>query len=327
MNGVSHRHSLYFMQINIALVTTRTSHNLARTVATLRFRLNRLQSFSAAWTWKAHVFELALIFGAYLLYLVTRGLVFSDQSEKGLVNAGHVIAAERWVGFLWEPGWQSWVLEHIDGLALFFNWVYIITYWPVIALVGLALYISNRPKYYYYRSVVVINLVLALLIFMFFPVTSPFNITHYFVNTIQTLGPSFYGSADMASYYNTNAAMPSLHFSWTIILSVAFARMLKGWFKPLALLYPAATFFAITITGNHFILDAIAGGLLAGLAFAVMELGFRRRLPHTQRNWEALKDLLRNGGAQAHKHWSSNAARLSAVARRSVSPRRKTVIR
>ncbi|MCI0794350.1 MAG: hypothetical protein J4O03_12880, partial [Chloroflexi bacterium] len=30
------------------------------------------------------------------------------------------------------------------------------------------------------------------------------------------------------------------------------------------------TFFAITLTANHFILDAVAGGLLAGLSFAIM---------------------------------------------------------
>jgi hypothetical protein len=30
------------------------------------------------------------------------------------------------------------------------------------------------------------------------------------------------------------------------------------------------TFFAIVLTGNHFILDAIAGGILAGLSFGVV---------------------------------------------------------
>jgi hypothetical protein len=34
---------------------------------------------------------------------------------------------------------------------------------------------------------------------------------------------------------------------------------------------------AITITGNHFILDAVAGGLLAGVAFAIVEWGLRER--------------------------------------------------
>ena len=152
-------------------------------------------------------------------------------------------------------------------------------------MVALTLYIINRSRYYYYRSIFAINLVFALLIFMLFPVTSPFNFIDYFVNTIQSLGPSYYGSSEMGSYYNTNAAMPSLHFSWTVILGVLFVRTFRGWFKLLGVAYPIMTFFAIIITGNHFILDAVVGGALAAAAFVVMELGFRRGLLRRGHTW------------------------------------------
>lgn len=38
------------------------------------------------------------------------------------------------------------------------------------------------------------------------------------------------------------------------------------------------TLLAITITGNHYIMDAVGGSILIMLAFAVVELGFKRRL-------------------------------------------------
>jgi len=224
---------------------------------------------------KAHILELSLVVGAYLVYFFTRGLVFSDYSGIGMENAGRIISFEKALGFFWEPGWQSWVLSNAKGFATVLNWTYIITYWPVIVVTGGALYVVNRPKYYYYRSVVVINLVGALLIFMLFPVTSPFNITEYFVNTIQELGPGFYGGSEMAVVYNAQAAMPSLHFSWTVILGVLFMRTFKGWFRIAGVFYPILTFLAIIITGNHFILDAVVGGILAIASFALMELGFR----------------------------------------------------
>lgn len=312
------------MKVEIPRVSRLANPIVTRALASLWSRVHNLPVVCAHSTYRAHVLELALVVGAYLVYMGSRGLAFSDPDAIGLENAGRVVSAEEWVGIFWEPGWQSWVLDHIDGLALFFNWVYIITYWPIIAVVGLTLYISNRSRYYYYRSVVVINLVLALLIFMVFPVTSPFNLTDHLVNTIQTLGPSFYGSSDMASYYNINAAMPSLHFSWAIILGVVFVRTLKGWFKPLGFLYPAMTFFAITITGNHFILDAIAGGLLAGVAFAVMELAFRRGLFAKKRKLQTLKGLLRGSRAQSPIKWPKNWSRQLAVVRRYTLPRRKT---
>ena len=314
------------MKVEIPRVSQFAYPNVTRVVASLRFRVSTLPVFGALLAWKAHLLELAIVVGFYLVYIGSRGLMFSDLDSKGLDNAGRIVSAEKWVGIFWEPGWQSWVLDHVDGLALFFNWVYIFTYWPIIIIVGLALYFANRPKYYYYRTVMAINLMFALLIFTVFPVTSPFNLYPHFENTIQVLGPSFYGSQDMASFYNTNAAMPSLHFSWTIILGVLFARSLKGWFKPLGLLYPVTTFFAITITGNHFILDAIAGGLLAGVAFAVMELASRRSLFGIEGTWGAMKGLLVSSRANLSLSWSKNWAKHSALMRRYTLPRRKTAI-
>ena len=223
--------------------------------------------------------EVALIIGAYLVYVLTRGLIYSDTDLTALENARRVVAAERSLGFLWEPGWQAWAIDNAVVLVRILNWAYIITYWPVVLSLVLVVFVINRPLYYYYRTVIMINLAFALAVFTVFPVASPFDIQAISVaDTIQNYGPAFYGSPEMATYYNTNAAMPSLHFSWTVILGVLFVRWLKGWLKLLGLAYPVMTLFTITITGNHFILDAIAGGILAGMAFAVMELGVRLRM-------------------------------------------------
>ena len=268
--------------------------------------------------------------GAYLVYLGSRGLVFPDLESKGLENAERIVSAEMWLGVFWEPAWQAWMLARAEWLALFFNGVYIFTYWPIIGLVGLLLYFRNRPKYYYYRTVVVINLAFALVIFALFPVTSPFNLAEHFQhpasNTIQALGPAFYGSSDMALLYNAHAAMPSLHFSWTVILGVLFVRTFKSWFKMLGLLYPVLTFLAITLTGNHFILDAVAGGLLAATAFAVMELGVRRWPVYKAGLLEMLKDLPQRNRPIAPAGLAQSWARLSASFRGYVGPSSRTAV-
>ncbi len=227
--------------------------------------------------WKSHSAELGLIVGFYAVYLVTRGLFYSHLDQTGLENAQRIVSLERGFGIYWEPAWQAWMLGTAQQLVELLNWVYIVTYWPVLLTVGLVLYMRNRLRFYYYRTVVGVSLIFALVVFAVFPVSPPFDMTTYFVDTIQSLGPSLYGGPAMAATYNTNAAMPSLHFCWTLILGVLFLRSLRGWAKALGVLYPAITFLAITITGNHFILDAVAGGLLAGVAFAIVELGFRER--------------------------------------------------
>jgi len=289
------------MQIN----QSRNTESLGswKSVASMRFarlkaRVDRLPITRTLSPKKAHILELTLVVAAYLVYVFTRGLIFSDSGSAGLENAGRIISLEKSLGFFWEPDWQSWVLSNVKGFAALLNWTYIFTYWPIIVAAGTALYVVNRPRYYYYRSVVVINLVFALTIFMLFPVTSPFNITEYFVNTIQVLGPSFYAGPEMASFYNAQAAMPSLHFSWTVILGVLFVRTFKGWFRIIGVLYPVITFLAITITGNHFILDAIAGGILAVVSFALMELSFHGGFSRVWRKTIYLLESLRRKETQ-----------------------------
>ncbi len=220
---------------------------------------------------RAAISEISLYMGAYFVYVLTKGLVHSDTRAEGLVNGEKVASLQRDLGFLWEPGWQSWALDNVEALVVTMNWVYIITYWPVILLAAFILFVKKRHDYNFYRTVVFINLTGALITFMIFPVASPFAIPSVeLLDSIQEFGPKSYGSEGMASYYNISAAMPSLHFSWTVIMGVLFWRSFPGWCRFIGLLYPVLTFFAIVLTGNHFILDAIAGGILAGLSFGVV---------------------------------------------------------
>ena len=232
---------------------------------------------SAASRNRAALTEIALYISAYIAYLVTRGLVHDDTRAVGLVNGERVVSLQRDLGFLWEPDWQSWALENVQGLVVTMNWIYIITYWPVIFVAALVLFLKSRSDYNFYRSVVFVNLAGALFTFMMFPVASPFAISSVeLVDSIQELGPRFYGSEGMAAYYNISAAMPSLHFSWTVILGVLFWRSFPGVFRILGLVYPVLTFFSITLTGNHFILDVLAGGTMVVLSFGVVWVVKRR---------------------------------------------------
>ena len=225
------------------------------------------------WARRPAFAELALYIGSYLVYLATRGLVYKDTRSIGIKNGEHIVSLENKLGFLWEPTWQAWAVEQVNPIVVFLNWAYIVTYWPVILTLALVLFIRNRPRYYYYRTVVLFNFIGALVVFMLFPVASPFAIPSVsLVDTIQALGPTFYGSPEMSTYYNVSAAMPSLHFSWTVIMGVLFWKTLSGWFRVVGLMYPVLTFFAIVITGNHFIMDAVGGGSLAIFSFGLVRL-------------------------------------------------------
>ena len=84
----------------------------------------------------------------------------------------------------------------------------------------------------------------------------------------------------MAAYYNLFAAMPSLHIGWTMLIAVVFLRSTKyRWIKPFGILYPILTFFAITMTANHYIIDAVGGAAVLLAAYLLYE-GFLHPKPH-----------------------------------------------
>ncbi len=245
-------------------------------MASIVFRFPTVFPTSPPYRWRSPCTELALYAGFYLVYLLTRGLVF-EGDRQALANAERVIALESGVGVFIEPAVQQWALAHAQPLAVVFNWVYIVTYWPVILGLALHLYLVRPSLYVRYRTLIAVHLCLALLLFVVFPVAPPFK-TGLLVDTIQLYGPGIYGSESMAVFYNTNAAVPSLHFSWTCILAWLFLRECKRWYRYLGLGYPLVTLAAIVVTGNHYFLDVVAGLALVGVA--LVSLNVARRAKH-----------------------------------------------
>ncbi|MBC8282104.1 MAG: phosphatase PAP2 family protein, partial [Chloroflexi bacterium] len=123
--------------------------------------------------WLPHLREVALVVGAYFAYMYSRALVFSDFQTTALDNARRVIDFEKKVGFFWEPVWQDWTIGSAKALVIFFNWAYIVTFFPIVLTAAVILYFTNRDRYKYYRNVVLISFIIALLGFMLFPLAPP----------------------------------------------------------------------------------------------------------------------------------------------------------
>ena len=78
-------------------------------------------------------------------------------------------------------------------------------------------------------------------------------------------------SGTLATAANQLAAMPSLHIAWAVWSSLALWRVLPALWAWLAWLYPVATTVAVMATGNHFLLDAVAGVATMALATVVAD--------------------------------------------------------
>jgi hypothetical protein len=76
--------------------------------------------------------------------------------------------------------------------------------------------------------------------------------------------------------YNIVAAVPSLHVAWPIIgLLVARAYGLPRWLITLQAAQLAAVVFAVVYTGEHYLVDALAGALYAFVAWTIVQRATR----------------------------------------------------
>ena len=232
----------------------------------------------ASWQGTAHLREFGIVGGAYLLYMLIRQIISADINGVAFIHAEHVMNLEKDLGFFWEPALQSWAIETSDTLVVFFNWAYILTFYPIIVTASIILYIKSKHRYQYYRNVVFLSFLFALVAFAIFPLAPPRMLTKEFVDTMAIFGPAIYSGAEGASFYNAFAAMPSLHFGWSVLFAMIFFRSGSRFLRIFAFIYPSMMLFTIVVTGNHYFLDAIAGGFVIVISFGTVNVidAFRR---------------------------------------------------
>jgi len=102
-----------------------------------------------------------------------------------------------------------------------------------------------------------------------------------FVDTVHsTAGESSVWTTN--KFCNQYAAMPSLHFGYSLLIGLSIATFPIAGLRPmswkriviviLGMSYPALILAAIVSTANHFVLDAVAGAIVCGIAWNANEI-------------------------------------------------------
>jgi len=65
---------------------------------------------------------------------------------------------------------------------------------------------------------------------------------------------------------NLVAAMPSLHMGFSVLVTAFFWRTSRRWLRVVLVLYPLSMLFTLVYGGEHYIMDCLAGALLAWFA-------------------------------------------------------------
>jgi hypothetical protein len=116
------------------------------------------------------------------------------------------------------------------------------------------------------NSLVLVN-VIGFVVFWRFPVAPP-RMLDGFTDVVATTGAfGSWHSGSLAAHANQVAAMPSLHMAWAGWCTIAAWRISRRrWLRALAVVYPCVTAFAVIATGNHFVLDIVAGLLVLAIS-------------------------------------------------------------
>lgn len=221
---------------------------------------------------KSGLWDLALIVVAFVLYYLVRGAVV-ERAGEATSRAIRLLEMEKSMGLFWEGQMQAWIISSEITVRVF-NGIYVWAHFPVVAGVGLWLFFFHRPLFILFRNAFLISGGIGLIIFNLYPVAPPRLLFwgYGLIDTVAAYSPVNY-DMQPAAFVNQYAAMPSLHFGWNLLLGIAIIYATKNLaLRAFAVVMPISMALAVIVTGNHFILDVVAGTVVSlfGLWVAVL---------------------------------------------------------
>jgi hypothetical protein len=212
--------------------------------------------------------EIGLMYGVYFIYKLVRYEARGNVSAA-IDNAHQVMHVERALGLFTEVDVQAWALRSTD-LIRWLNRYYLVAHFTVSMLCFIWLYVRHPAGYAKCRRVLIGLTLLALAVHVAYPLAPPRMFTEEgFVDTARAFGPDTYGDGSkFKALANQFAAMPSLHFGWSVLVAYAAVRFSRSKLRFIVIAHPICTLAAIVLTANHYWLDAIVALVLLLLLFA-----------------------------------------------------------
>jgi hypothetical protein len=234
--------------------------------------------------WGVHEFVIVVV--AFLLYFFIRGAVV-DRHAEAVANARELIDLEKTLGFYWESRMQGWILDSEFWIRAM-NWIYFWGHMPLVIVFAIWLYFGHRRTYALVRNAFLASGAIAIVLYALYPVAPPRLLDGTgFVDTMAIYDRVGYQTQESKAFVNPYAAMPSLHFGWSMLLAAAVAWVGRNpWYIAFGIAWPVAMFFAVVLTANHWIVDVIAGAAVSFLGFGIALVIEQWIWPGLKARWE-----------------------------------------
>jgi membrane-associated phospholipid phosphatase len=198
------------------------------------------------------------------------------RAQAALQNGWDLLHVERLLHIDLEPAVNRWTsLHHAVSLAA--SYWYQFFHISITLLVLLWCYWRRPGNYRRARNALVLTNIFGLAFFVLFPAAPPrFLPGAGFFDSVANAGfGTSHGGPVTADQYG---AFPSLHLAWAVWTAAVAAWLVRPrWLKWLWLGYPLITASVVVATGNHYVLD-----VLAGIGIALISLALAYRYPRSR---------------------------------------------
>jgi membrane-associated phospholipid phosphatase len=210
--------------------------------------------------------QVLIMLMCYAAYDVSRALV-QGREAVAYANGVFFMNVEKALGIFVEP-WVQGRVSSVEPIMAFLVWSYQSLHLPVILATLVFAFTQRRSSWRFVRNWFLGMNFMAVIVFALLPTMPPRMLFTSGVADINYLFGARSEILENGVLANPFAAMPSLHLGYALFVAVVlfmFAR--RRWSRVLVLLYPVLVFVSIIATGNHFILDALGGALVAVAAY------------------------------------------------------------
>jgi hypothetical protein len=210
--------------------------------------------------------QLAVVLVAFAGYEAARHAM-QPNWPQAFANADRVVSLERVLGLAWEQSLQRAFLA-IPDLVEALNLFYFVGHFVFTGVFFFWLYRRSRNGFRSFRDGFLVATAISVLVHWIFPTAPPRLAGVGLEDTLLLFSGIDIGSPSSAAYSNPVAAVPSLHAAYALGVGIGVIRYARSRLvRAAGFVYPPLVMLTIVVTGNHFVLDAVAGVAVLGAGF------------------------------------------------------------
>ena len=224
--------------------------------------------------------QIAVVLGAFAAYEVARHAMQPNWAQA-FANARRIEAVEEVLGVAWEQSLQRAFLA-IPDLMQALNVFYFVGHFLITGIFFVWLYRRSWDGFRSFRDAFLVATAISVVVHWLFPTAPPRLAGVGLEDTLLVLSGIDIGSPTSSAFSNPVAAVPSLHAAYALGVGIGLFRYGRPRLVRVAgVIYPPLVILTIVVTGNHFVLDAVAGIAVMCVGFLAVRLWHGR---HRERN-------------------------------------------